>query len=179
MRRLLLVSCLFVLPAFAQQPASTAVPTPTKEPKTPDVKAYPALCGSCHGADMKGGTGPSILQYIRYHTDIEVTAVLHNSAAHKGASTFRRPIAPGAGGCPCVGWYQSNHGDGRVYRTRLYVRSWRQRSCGARSGQPCRCPRRKIPNFQPRPATLTLTDGQTAPGHAHGADGFGCSTTGG
>ncbi len=33
---------------------------------------------------MKGGTGPSILQYIRYHTDIEVTAVLHNSAAHKG-----------------------------------------------------------------------------------------------
>jgi alcohol dehydrogenase (cytochrome c) len=36
--------------------------------------AYAARCSSCHGAGMAGASGPSILLYVRYHTDAEVSA---------------------------------------------------------------------------------------------------------
>ena len=37
---------------------------------------YGAHCGTCHGPGLTGGTGPSILTYIRYHTDPDVAAAL-------------------------------------------------------------------------------------------------------
>ncbi len=162
MRRLLLVLCLFALPAFAQQPASTAVPPASTQPKPPDVKAYPALCGSCHGADMKGGTGPSILQYIRYHTDIEVTAVLHNNAAHKALQIpedqLREVLADVrvlAGTNPTMATA------GFTGRSFVYGRGGRE-VAQTETDQPS-VPV-KIPNFQPRPETLTLTDGHRLSG---------------
>src|SRR5580704_752777 len=53
--------------AFAQQPAAN-----------PDAgKAYKARCESCHGPAINGSaTGPSILTYIRYHTDKDVSNLL-------------------------------------------------------------------------------------------------------
>jgi alcohol dehydrogenase (cytochrome c) len=55
--------CVLVLVMNAQQPATS-------------TGAYQSRCAGCHGAAMTGGTGPSILGYIRYHTDAEVRAAL-------------------------------------------------------------------------------------------------------
>ena len=44
--------------------------------------AYQARCGSCHGAAMTGGTASSILAYVRYHTDAEVTAAIREKHAN-------------------------------------------------------------------------------------------------
>jgi len=38
--------------------------------------AYQNRCSSCHGAAMTGGTGPSILGYVRYHTDADLRTAL-------------------------------------------------------------------------------------------------------
>ena len=40
--------------------------------------AYQTRCASCHGAAMTGGSAASILTYIRYHTDAEVTASIRD-----------------------------------------------------------------------------------------------------
>jgi alcohol dehydrogenase (cytochrome c) len=46
-------------------------------PANPVAKAYQAHCESCHGPAMTGNSnGPSILAWIRYHTDAEVAALL-------------------------------------------------------------------------------------------------------
>jgi len=38
--------------------------------------AYQTRCASCHGTAMAGATGPSILGYVRYHTDADIRAAL-------------------------------------------------------------------------------------------------------
>jgi alcohol dehydrogenase (cytochrome c) len=43
---------------------------------TANTAAYQNRCASCHGAAMTGAAGPSILTYIRYHTDAEVTVAV-------------------------------------------------------------------------------------------------------
>ena len=43
-----------------------------------DTSAYQTRCASCHGAAMTGGSAASILTYIRYHTDAEVTASIRD-----------------------------------------------------------------------------------------------------
>ncbi|RPI49854.1 MAG: hypothetical protein EHM55_22810, partial [Acidobacteria bacterium] len=42
------------------------------------VEAFRNRCGTCHGAAMAGGTAASILAYVRYHTDAEVTAAIRD-----------------------------------------------------------------------------------------------------
>src|SRR3712207_4154233 len=44
--------------------------------QAPDTSAYQRRCAGCHGSTMTGATGPSILAYIRYHTDVEVAAAI-------------------------------------------------------------------------------------------------------
>src|SRR5262245_1126251 len=53
-----------------------------ERPRMTVTGAYEARCGACHGATMTGGTGPSILAYVRYHTNAEVTSVIRNG--HRG-----------------------------------------------------------------------------------------------
>ena len=48
---------------WAQQTAPTAI-------------GYGANCASCHGASLTGAAGPSILMYVRYHTNAELAGVL-------------------------------------------------------------------------------------------------------
>ena len=60
-------------------PQGVSAPTRVEAP-APDAKTYSARCATCHGADMTGGTQAGIRQYVRYHTDVEVTTVL---SAHK------------------------------------------------------------------------------------------------
>ena len=45
--------------------------------------AFQTRCASCHGAAMTGGSATAILTYVRYHTDVEVTAAIR--ARHTGA----------------------------------------------------------------------------------------------
>ena len=45
-----------------------------QQPRPSPTGAYAARCAGCHGAAMTGATGPSILAYVRYHTDAEVRA---------------------------------------------------------------------------------------------------------
>jgi alcohol dehydrogenase (cytochrome c) len=63
------LSAVFLLAVFA--PAVSAQTTAA-------TAAYQNRCGSCHGAGMTGATGPSILTYIRYHTDAEVTVAIRD-----------------------------------------------------------------------------------------------------
>jgi alcohol dehydrogenase (cytochrome c) len=60
--------------AFAQQPGM-----PLREIQKPDpdaAKFYGAKCATCHGPVMQGASGPSIMQWVRYHTDAELTAIV-------------------------------------------------------------------------------------------------------
>ena len=52
-------------------------------PPAADTAAYQNRCASCHGAAMTGGSATAILTYVRYHTDVEVTAAIR--ARHTGA----------------------------------------------------------------------------------------------
>ena len=45
-------------------------------PPATDTAGYQNRCASCHGSTMTGGSAPSILAYIRYHTDAEVSAAI-------------------------------------------------------------------------------------------------------
>jgi cytochrome c553 len=59
-------------------------------PRMTITGAYEARCGGCHGETMTGGTagtGPSILAYIRYHTNVEVASAIRNG--HHSASTMQ------------------------------------------------------------------------------------------
>jgi alcohol dehydrogenase (cytochrome c) len=42
----------------------------------PTTIGYGATCASCHGAGLTGANGPSILVYVRYHTNAELAGVL-------------------------------------------------------------------------------------------------------
>ena len=81
MRHSVLILLYACIGAFAQQPAAS-----------PDSgKTYTARCESCHGPKMTGNDkGPSILAWIRYHDDAEVTAML---AKNHGANSKMKLIA--------------------------------------------------------------------------------------
>jgi alcohol dehydrogenase (cytochrome c) len=55
-----------------------------ERPRLAVTGAFEARCSSCHGPTMTGGpaaSGPSILSYIRYHTNGEVAAVIKGGHA--------------------------------------------------------------------------------------------------
>ena len=74
MRKILLMVALAT--SAAAQPAANS-----------DRNAYKTQCGSCHGADLNGGTGPSILGFVRFHTDAEITDRLRNGTGHPSVQT--------------------------------------------------------------------------------------------
>src|SRR5262245_60739588 len=46
--------------------------------QAPTAVGYETRCAGCHGADMAGATGPAIVQYVRYHTDAEISRVVRD-----------------------------------------------------------------------------------------------------
>jgi alcohol dehydrogenase (cytochrome c) len=51
-------------------------------------------CSVCHGADASGGgRAPSILGFVRYHTDAEISGVITNGRVDKGMPAFPIPAA--------------------------------------------------------------------------------------
>jgi alcohol dehydrogenase (cytochrome c) len=77
MRQVISLSFLLAVAAFAQQPSAL-------------VRPLDARCASCHGADGNGNTrGPSIIGYLRYHTDAEVSEGIRQGRADKGMPSFQ------------------------------------------------------------------------------------------
>jgi len=162
-RRVLVLSSLIVLPTFAQQPVFRRATPPAPEIKPTEVKLYPDRCGSCHGNDMKGGSGPSILDYIRYHTDVEVTVVVRSTAAHLDLQLpndeLRQVLADVrvlAGTNPTMAT------GGFTGRGFTYGRGGRSVPTSEESTPAG--PLTPVPNFQPRQTTLTLANGRTLQG---------------
>ena len=61
--------------AAAQSPAPASARPQAAAPAAA-TPAWRAKCSSCHGAAMTGATGPSILTYVRYHTNADLIAVM-------------------------------------------------------------------------------------------------------
>jgi alcohol dehydrogenase (cytochrome c) len=76
MRKILPFSLLLVcaVSAMAQQSGSTT---------------FENRCSLCHGGDGSGGgRAPSLLGFVRYHTDSEVSSLIHSGRLDKGMPTF-------------------------------------------------------------------------------------------
>lgn len=191
----LLISCLIILFVCVEHSAPlgarTAARAGAQQPAPPGTKAlgvaqaqepkvYHSLCASCHGPDMRGGLGPSILNYVRYHTDAEVTEVLlnENSIFRTGSQfgtyntmpIYQLPdpklhellaemrvlartnpdMATGGFTGRTFEWGGKNGGFGITWLTPAQIEA---------GG-----PKGPIPNFQPRQATLKLKNGGTLQG---------------
>lgn len=54
--------------------------------------SFAARCAVCHGGDAAGGDrAPSILSFIRYHTDAELSEVIQSGRVSKGMPSFALP----------------------------------------------------------------------------------------
>jgi len=62
--------------AAAAQQQAPAASRPQAAAPAPATAAWRTKCSSCHGAAMTGATGPSILTYVRYHTNADIIAVM-------------------------------------------------------------------------------------------------------
>jgi alcohol dehydrogenase (cytochrome c) len=70
--------------SYAQQP-------PADTPQAPAPRPLDSRCASCHGSDATGGSAPSIVPFVRYHTDAEVTEVIAKGITVKGMPAFQLP----------------------------------------------------------------------------------------
>ena len=114
---------------------------------------------------MKGGTGPSILNYVRYHTNSEVTAALRNGPAHKTLQLSDDQLRQVLADIRVLAGTNPNMATGG-FTGQSYVWGRRGLEIAPETGPTGvgGTPGASIPNFQPRPATLTLTNGQTLQG---------------
>ena len=56
-----------------------------------DTAPYQNRCAGCHGSTMTGASGPAILAYIRYHTDVEVAAAIRDRHANAPDMAIQQP----------------------------------------------------------------------------------------
>ena len=177
-----------MLPIFAKQSASTGANQasegqPLASRNAPAVaaqaKTYLNLCSSCHGPDMRGGLAPSILDFVRYHTDAEITEVLQDKA-----SIFRTGNESGAQDTMPVFELAQPQLTELLSEMRVLAGTNPSMATGGFTGRsfvfgggaggfgikwvdPADEPAfsaTPIPNFQPRQATLRLSNGKTLRG---------------
>ena len=160
-RTLLLASCLLT-PLALGQDAGPPGDAPKTPPPANEVKVYSTLCASCHGADMKGGSAGSILGYVRYHTDSEVTGRVQQTGVHSSLQLsadewkeLLREIRALAGTNPNMAT------GGFTGQSWTWEHSFHLHPAPP---EPDLGPGAYAPKFQPRPETLTLTNGQTLKG---------------
>jgi alcohol dehydrogenase (cytochrome c) len=156
----ILLGSLLLAPLALGQDAGPPGGAPKAPPTASHVKAYLALCASCHGPDMKGGSGGSILSYVRYHTDREVTARVQQTGAHSSLkiddwSELLREIRALAGTNPNMAT------GGFTGQSWTWGHSFHLQPTPP---EPDPGPNAFAPKFQPRPEILTLTNGQTLQG---------------
>jgi alcohol dehydrogenase (cytochrome c) len=158
--------------AELEQSASVPAPAPIRNSKPPEIKEYPALCGSCHGSDLKGRLGPSILEFVRYHTDPEVSDVIRNKNSvfrtDNRMPVFQLPedrlhrlladlrVLAGTNPAMATGGFTGQSFTYGPRGERITVDT-NATSANADLGA-------NSPHFQPREATLALTNGQALRG---------------
>src|ERR1700742_3091891 len=49
---------------------------------------FESHCSICHGGDGTGSRAPSIVGFIRYHTDAEISSLIHDGRLEKGMPRF-------------------------------------------------------------------------------------------
>ena len=60
----------------------------------PGARIFESRCANCHGGDAAGGDrAPSLLRYVRYHTDAEVSQVIQSGRVASGMPSF--PLGDG------------------------------------------------------------------------------------
>jgi alcohol dehydrogenase (cytochrome c) len=58
----------------------------------PDANAFENRCSVCHGSDANGGgRAPSILGFVRYHNDREISDLIRNGRVERGMPAFQIP----------------------------------------------------------------------------------------
>lgn len=53
--------------------------------------SFESRCSLCHGGDGSGGRAPSLLGFVRYHTDAEISSLIHEGRLDKGMPSFDLP----------------------------------------------------------------------------------------
>ena len=77
MRRVLIALVLGSGPVWVVSAQQPQPPAPSSAQATPGYRSIcRSKCASCHGAAMTGATGPSILTYVRYHTNADIIGVM-------------------------------------------------------------------------------------------------------
>jgi alcohol dehydrogenase (cytochrome c) len=143
--------------------AGTSMSFRSERPRMAVTGAYETRCGTCHGPTMIGGTAPSILAFIRYHTNVDVASV----------------IRTGRSGMPAVQLTDDELRD-VLNDVRALVGTDPVMATGGYTGQRGREPNSPMPNAgrgrgsrgevtgviveSDEPSTITLTDGRTATG---------------
>jgi len=156
--------------------------TPGASAQTPpaaDTAAYQNRCASCHGSAMTGASGPSILTYIRYHTDVEVAAAIRERHANTPAMSLQeaelRQILTamrdltGTNPAMATGGFTGRRGAGGGAGTGG-GRGGGGRGAGAAPGAGAPPARGTLPASPPQgveglqPGTITMADGRTRTG---------------
>jgi alcohol dehydrogenase (cytochrome c) len=69
-----------------------AMAASARQSVSPKANAFENRCSICHGGDANGGgRAPSILGFIRYHTDAELSDLIHNGRQERGMPAFQIP----------------------------------------------------------------------------------------
>lgn len=128
---------LLVFPVFAIVAAAQQTPS--------GATTFENHCSLCHGADGSGGgRAPSVLGFVRYHTDPELTAVIHDGRLLKGMPSFN---------------LSSDELAGLVAHLRELSGSTKAMGVGGMTGEvPKRGPGRKL-TTDPRPGEVRLATG--------------------
>ena len=88
-----------------------------------DTPAYQNRCAGCHGSDMTGGTGPSILTWVRYHVDKDIVDGVakghHGTPAQMPDAELRQMLSEmrklaGTNPAMATGGYTGSRGAGRA-----------------------------------------------------------------
>jgi alcohol dehydrogenase (cytochrome c) len=160
--RLLLIAGLLAPLASGQDAGANGPSVPKAPPTAAEVQVHTALCASCHGADMKGGSAPSIQTYVRYHTDAEITASLHQAQAHNKLQISADNLTEllkeirllaGTNAAMATGGFT---GQSWTWEHSFHLH--------LAPPEPEPGPDAYPPRIQPRSETLTLTNGQTLKG---------------
>ena len=130
---------------------SVSVLTAQAQEKTDDGSAiFESRCAVCHGGDGSGGDrAPSLVPYVRYHTDAELSDLLHKGRAEKGMPSFA---------------LSENELKALMRHVRELAGSNPVMATAGLTGQNRRLPSAKIAEPTAREGTLKLTSGQPLEG---------------
>jgi alcohol dehydrogenase (cytochrome c) len=125
---------------------------------SPKANAFENRCSICHGGDANGGgRAPSILGFIRYHTDAELSDLIHNGRQERGMPAFQIP---------------PDELPGLIVQLRQLAGSTAAMGTAGLTGEGLKRKSGRKPGPGPRPATLKLSSGGVLDGTLMSEDEF-------